>query len=86
MITDKNESHCVYIKDFNRFIRQKIRIRNAFKKWKYCLQCFINKIVLIEHKETCLKVNDKQTVKSKAVSINFKNYFKHLAMSFKIYV
>ena len=84
MITDKNESHCVYIKDFSRFIRQKIRIKKCF--WKYCLQCFINKIVLIEHKETCLKVNDKQTVKSKTVSINFKNDFKHLAMSFKIYV
>ena len=35
MITDKNESHCVYIKDFNRFIRQKIRIKNAFESIAY---------------------------------------------------
>ena len=35
------------------------------KKWfcKNCLQCFSNKNVLAEHKEDCLIVNGKQSVK-----------------------
>ena len=40
---------------------------------------------MVEHKETCLKINGKQTVKLKSGSIEFKNYFKQLAVSFKIY-
>ena len=37
------------------------------------------------HKETCLKINGKQNVKLTCGSIKFKNHFKHLAASFKIY-
>ena len=52
---------------------------------KYCLQCFSSEKILIEHKETCLKINGKQTVKLKSDLIGFKNHFNQLAMSFKIY-
>ena len=40
---------------------------------------------MVEHKETCLKINGKQTLKLKSGSIKFKNYFKQLAVPFKIY-
>ena len=38
-----------------------------------------------EHKETCLKINSKQTIKLKSGSIKFKNHFKQLAVPFRIY-
>ena len=68
--------HCVYIKDFNRFMRNKTKNKNKKHFCKYCLKCFNSKTVLIEHKEACSKMNGKQTVKLKTVSINFKNPFK----------
>ena len=37
------------------------------------------------YKETCLKINDKQNVRLRSGSIKFKNYFKLLTESFKIY-
>ena len=40
---------------------------------------------MVEHKETCLKINGKQTLKIKSGSIKFKNYFKQLVVPFKIY-
>ena len=39
---------------------------------------------MIEHKETCLEINDKKTVKLKNGSIKFKSCFKQLAVPFKI--
>ena len=38
-----------------------------------------------EFKETCLKINGKQSVKLRRVLIKFKNYFKQLNVAFKIY-
>ena len=38
-----------------------------------------------EHKDTCLKIHGKQSVKLKGGSIEFKNHFKQLAVPFKIY-
>ena len=40
---------------------------------------------MVGHKKTCLKINGKQTVKLKGGSTRFKNYFKQLAVLFKIY-
>ena len=40
--------------------------------------------VLIEHKETCFKTNGKQSIRLNSGSV-FKNYFKQLAVPFKIY-
>ena len=44
-----------------------------------------NCMLLIEHKEKCLIINSKQSVKLKSGLIRFKNYFKQLAVPFKIY-
>ena len=63
LITDDNKSHYVYIKDFNRFMCNKTKNKNKKHFCKYCLQCFSSGRVLVEHKETCLKINGKQSVK-----------------------
>ena len=86
MITDESKSHCVYIKDFNRFMCNKTKNKNKKHFCMYCLQCFSSERVLVEHKETFLKINGKQTVKLRNGSIKFKNYFKKFAIPFKIYV
>ena len=65
---------------------QQDKNRNKKHFCKYCLQCFSGERVLVEHKETCFKINGKQTVKLRSRSIRFKNYFRQLAVSFKIYV
>ena len=39
----------------------------------------------MEHKEVCLMLNGKQNIKLRSGSIKFQNYFKQLAVSFKIY-
>ena len=59
-----------------------MKIKNTCQ---YCL-CFSSKRVLIEHKETHLKINGKQSVKLRSGSIKFKNHFKQLAVPFKISV
>ena len=59
MITDKNKSHYVYIKDFNRFMYNKIKFKTKKHFCRYCLQCFSSEKILREHKQTCLKINGK---------------------------
>ena len=63
------------------------KTKNKNKKCfcKCCLQCFSSEKVLIEHKENCLIINGKQSVKLKSGSTSFKNYFKQLLVPFKIY-
>ena len=75
----------MYIKDFNRFICNNTKCKTKKYFSKYCLQFFGSERVLIEHKQNCLIINGKQTVKLKSGSIEFKNHLKQLAVSFKIY-
>ena len=62
----------MYIKDFDRFIFHETKNKN--KKWfcRSCLQCFISENVLIKHKENCLSINGKQSVKIGKERINLK--------------
>ena len=82
-LIDNDKSHYVYIKDFNRFMFHKTKNKN--KKWfcKSCLQWFSS--VLIKHKENCLSINGKQSVKLEKGIIKFENYFKQIPVPFKIY-
>ena len=75
----------MYIKDFDRFMFHKTQNKN--KKWfcRSCLQCFSSKNVLIKHKENCLSINGKQSVKLEKGIIKFENYFKQIPVPFKIY-
>ena len=41
--------------------------------------------MLIKHKEICLSINGKQSVKLEKEIIEFKNYFKQIPVPFKIY-
>ena len=81
-MTEEGKSHYVYIKDFNRFMCNKTKRKN--KNCRYCLQCFSSENVLTVHKEVCLKINCKKAVKLKSGSIKLKNYFRQLAVPFKI--
>ena len=85
LLTDDDKSHYVYIKDFDRFMFHKTKNKN--KKWfcRSCLQCFSSESVLIKHKENCLSINGKQSVKLEKGIIEFENYFKQIPVPFKIY-
>ena len=86
LITDENKSHFGYINDFNRFMCNKRKNKNKKHFWKYCLQYFSRERVLVEHQETFVKINGKQTIRLGSGSIKFKNHFKQLAVPSKIYV
>ena len=63
------------------------KTKNKNKKHfcKSCLQCFSSENMLTEHKKDCLSINGVQAVKSEKGTITFKNVFKHIPASFKIY-
>ena len=63
------------------FIKQKTKIKNGFVK---VVQCFSCGNVLIKHKENCLSINGKQSVKLGEI-IKFENYFKQIPVPLKIY-
>ena len=85
LLIDDDKPHYVYIKNFDRFMFYKTKSKN--KKWfcKSCLQCFSRESVLIKHKENCLSINGKQSVKLEKGIIKFENYFKQIPVPFKIY-
>ena len=85
IITDKNKSHYIYIKDFDKFMCNTTRCKNKKYFCRFCIQCFASAKVSIEHRAACLKINGKQTVKLRSGLIKFKNHFKKLAVPFKIY-
>ena len=82
LLTDNDKSHCVYIKDFDRFMLHKTKNKN--KKWfcKSCLQCFSSENLLIKHKQNSLSINDKESVKLENGIIKFENYFKQIPVPF----
>ena len=63
VITSKNKSHFVYIKDFNRFLCNKTKNKNKKLFFKYYLQCCSSGRVLLQNIENCFKINGRQTVK-----------------------
>ena len=86
LLIDNHKSHYVYIKDFNIFMFHKTKNKN--KKWfcKSCLQCFNSENVLIKHKENCLSINGKRSVKLEEGIIRFENYFKQIPVRIPQYV
>ena len=85
LLIDDDKSHYVYIKYFNTFMFHKTKNKN--KKWfcRSCLQCFSGENILKKHKEDCLSINGVQSVDVEEGTVEFKNYFKQLPVSFKIY-
>ena len=82
LVTDDDKSHFVNIKDFDRFMFHKTRNKNKKYFCKSCLQCFSSKNVLTEHKKVCLSINGAQSVRLEKGTIEFKNYFKQIPVSF----
>ena len=62
-------------------------MKNKNKKHfcKSCLQCFSSKNVLTRHKKVCLNINSAQCIRLEKGTIEFKNCFKQIPASFKIY-
>ena len=85
LLINDDQSHYVYIKDFNTFMFHETKNKN--KKWfcKSCLQCFSSENVLIKHKEDCLSINGQQSINLEKETIEFRNYFKQVPVPFKIY-
>ena len=84
-LNDDNKLNHVYIKDFDRSMFHKTKNKN--KKWlcRSCLQCFSIESVLIKHKENCLSINAKQSVKLEKGMIEFENNFKQIPVLFTNY-
>ena len=63
------------------------KTKNKNKKYfcKSCLQCVSSENVLTKHKENCLSINGKQSVKLEKRIIDFENYFQQILVPFKIY-
>ena len=61
-------------------------IKQKNKKYfsRCCLECLSSEKILIKHKENCLIINGKYSVKLKSGSVGFKTYFIQLAFPFKL--
>ena len=82
---EDDESHDVYVKDFNRLMFNASKHKD--KKWfcMRCLQHFSSEIILEKHKDDCVVVNGEQKVKLDSGYVEFKNYANKLRVPFKIY-
>ena len=85
LITEKEKSHYVFIKDFNRSIFSKTKHKDKKHFCMSCLQNFSTKEILNNHRKQCLLINGCQAVNYKSGLIKFKNYGKQIPLIFKIY-
>ena len=72
LLFDGDRSHYVYIKDFDKFVFHKTKNKNKKYFFKSCLQCFISKNVLNNHKEVSLNINGAQSLRLEKGTIEFK--------------
>ena len=86
LISNGEESHYVFIKDFNRLMYSEVQTKNQHEKHfcMSCLQNFTTKEILNSHGERCLLINETQAVKYETGIIDFKNYEKQIPILFKI--
>ena len=85
VLIDDDKSHYVYIKDFDKFMFRTTKSKN--KKWfcRSCSQCFSRENELIKHKENCLSINGKQSIKLEKETTEFENYFKQIPVQIESY-
>ena len=85
LISDDENKHYVYIKNFNRFMYRKTRNKNKKHFCMHCLQCFSKEEILLKHKEVCIEINGKQSIKMPEVcsKIKFTNYNKKNASAIR---
>ena len=81
---DENKSHYVYVKDFDRFMFHKTEHKNKKYFCKSSLQCFISKNVSQNIKKFVWALMVQQSARLEKQTIEFKNYFRQIPVSFKI--
>ena len=82
---EEDNSHYIFIKDFNRLMFSKTEHKEKKTLFMACLQNFTTKEILNSHRELFLLINETQAVKYETGIIKFKNYDKQIPISFKIY-
>ena len=85
LITEKEKSHYIFIKDFNRSMFSKTKHKDKKHFWMSCLQNFSTKEILNNHRKQCFLINDCQTVNYESGIIKFTNYNKQIPILFKMY-
>ena len=74
LVTEKEKSHYVFIKDFNRLMFS--RTKHEVKKY-HCMSCllsFTTEEILSSHKKQCLLVNGCQAANYESAIIKFISY------------
>ena len=85
LITEKDKSHYVFIKDFNRLMFSRTKHKDKKHYCMSCLQSFTTEKILSNHKKQCLLINGCQAVNYESGIIKFTNYNKQIPILFKIY-
>ena len=88
LITEENNNHYVFIKDFNRFMYNQTKHEHKKHFCMHCLQCFSSEEVLNNHKNNCIQINGTQAVKMPDKNNNilkFNNFNKQQPVPFVIY-
>ena len=85
LITEKDKSHYVFIKDPNRQMFSKTKHKDKKHFCMSCLQTFSTKEILNDHRMRCLLINGCQAVHYELGIIKFTNYNKQIPILFKIY-
>ena len=85
LITEKDKSHYLFIKDFNRLIFSKTKYKDKKHFCMSCLQNFSTKEILNNHRKHCLLINGCQAVNYESVITKFTNYNKQILILFKTY-
>ena len=85
LITEKDKSHYVFIKGFNRLMFPKTKHKHKKHFCMSCLQSFSTKEILNNDRKQCLLINGCQAVNYESGIIRFTNYNKQIPILFKIY-
>ena len=75
---EEDNSHYIFIKDFNRLMFSKTEHKEKKTLFMACLQNFTTKEILNSHRELFLLINETQAVKYETGIIKFKNYDKQI--------
>ena len=86
LLKNDDNSHYVSIKDFDRFMFHKTKDKSKKKnKLQKFFTVFQQGKCEVKHKQNCLSINGKQSVKIEKGIIEIKNHFKQIPVPFKIY-
>ena len=82
LITEKDKSHYVFIKDFNRLMFSKTKHKDKKHFCMSCLQNFSIKEILNNHRKRFLLINGCQAVNEESGIIKFNNYERQIPVAF----